>query len=1201
MNGGCKMKKKSLLGGGILCIMLLLHSFVWADTEDSVSINSTYIEKQQYIESLQSEEIAINTNAVTLADVTQKSSIDDITIDSSDVVFGFAQLRNMIDGAGALDSTTGNGYDSSVNNNVVRTHDSITYQLGYGLQLSNSLNENVYKNGKLYVKFTLPVTEDKAQFDEKSIECITNKNKQVVNGQQILTGEYILPKNEQGFSIPCAGRIDITINVKDMTNNSYIQPRFELSSKSNVYEKTIIPPSCQVTCRGAYNISTNGNVGNSTSGTYVDYTGASHRSSYANAVDISITPMYDEDEDGNKVRKKGVYFPKNARFTVDYWAREDNANVPVSVWLSDFGYNPNQGTYTSDFSKYNQRLEFPKDKQPASGSISITNHSKFTITLNGMPESGGACRVILLAEYPNIDATVTKHLRYSNRLYEDNGWKSIVEGEAEEYTTSWHQTGSGAWVDYFAVTKNCDKADADRPMHMWYGNGHGKRQLHSNFEAGDTRLSKGDEVTLVHETDISGLTSSGIPSKSVNMYTFFDANCFEPLEVSSEGVRPHVSSSNYDSFFNYSSCKILWLAKRTGGNWTSQADMASVDYNNVGSKLRAYTSLSALKSSGATCVGVVCEFRGFAPKHEVSSAVLVDLPVRIKSTVTERSTYMFSGGSIFWHEDGISSHTNNWFTTPGNPYTWDLQHSARYRKTEFSPTGVVIRSHDDPRNGQTVFINPIRATVDIDIAQTDGGTTKSTYRYSEGDKYVWLKVTPGYKGVLSGSQTWTYTVTLPTGLKLPKNPMIAGYDWGLVYDGGTFSNASIYGENGSVTGGVKLTPNIISQASPGDTVFTFRKTFSSASDFKPFYIKTEIDGLYVVNGRNYTINCKVTGDGALIVNNIYNNSDDTGMNVILKHSVTIAKTGLSSIEYGDNLEYSLHITNQGTTVDNMVVKDLLPNSFSGTDSKARYKVAGLRLTKKQGSYDAGLSSSEHLTGIYRPVGNTSEDINTWNTFTFDLTTGNASLPSLTEVTAIGIKGTLNPGVSLTLNIDLALEDETMGDTFYNGFEFEGANFPETIKSNLVKTVIPIRTARLTIEKKLKANTYVSPKGEYIFHYKITSLDNDRNSPITFYKTIKISSGTSKSITFDLPARVYKVEELCPNDWSISNKQPSTNSFLLRPVSDWRTIGSSASVNFTGVEELYAKLNTGGKGKVTFTNQGSFRDYTHNNEIVNNLK
>lgn len=317
MNGGCKMKKKSLLGGGILCIMLLLHSFVWADTEDSVSINSTYIEKQQYIESLQSEEIAINTNAVTLADVTQKSSIDDITIDSSDVVFGFAQLRNMLDGSGALDSSTGNGYDSSLSNKVVRTHDSITYQLGYGLQLSASQNESVYRDGKLYVRLVLPVLQDKAQFGEKSIECITNQKREVVNGQQIVTGEYVLPKNDQGFSIPCAGRIDVTVNINDMKNGTTIQPRFELSSKPGVWEKSIVPPACTVTCRGAYNISTTSAFYNHRVATTTDYQGIPHPRSFEGVCDINIDPIYAEDDNGEKMKKKGVFFPDNLRFDVD--------------------------------------------------------------------------------------------------------------------------------------------------------------------------------------------------------------------------------------------------------------------------------------------------------------------------------------------------------------------------------------------------------------------------------------------------------------------------------------------------------------------------------------------------------------------------------------------------------------------------------------------------------------------------------------------------------------------------------------------------------------------------------------------------------------------------------------------------------------------------------------------------------------------
>lgn len=1167
---------------------------MFADTVEIPSIDSSVAEKQKYIESLQSEEIEANSNAVVLADV-QQGSIQDITVDSSDVIFGFAQLREMLDGAGALDPSTGNGYDSSLNNRVVRTHDSITYQLGYGLQLSENLNENVYQKGKLYVRLTLPVTSDKAQFDEKALDCISNKSIQEANGQQIITGEYILPKNDQSFSIPCAGRIDVVVNIIDMVNGSSIQPRFELSSKSGIYEKTIIPPSCEVTCRGAYAISTASHSCSSTRQTKSDYQGISHTGVASYVCDIKVDPIM---KDGTI--KKGLYFPKDVKFDVNYSVTEDNAQRPIDGWIRDFGIRANQGTYTSDFGTYTQYLDMPTSRYVGSGSISISSHKKFTITLNNIPRSGGVCRVILLGSYPNIGDSVTMRMVYENTRYNDNGWKSTIESDITNWSRSWHETYPGAWVDYFAFTSHCDLADSQKRMHCMYDNGHKDRQLHSGFEEGDTRVSRGDEVMMIHEIDISGITQVNMSTPSINMYTFCDANCFEVLEQNSMGVKPHVSCCNADNFFNTSSQKIFYIAKKNGTNWTSQAEMSQITVDNVGLKIKVYSSLQALKNSGAVCVGVMCELRGFSlTKYNTTGAVLIDVPVKIKSTAVPKSTYMISGGTILWVDDNIPSHMNNWSTTPSRDRIAGANFKANmYRKTEFNDKGEVTRTHNDARDGQTVWINPLKATIKMEVAQKENGLQKNVYKYSEGDKFVWFKITPGYKGILAGNNTWTYTVTLPTGLKIPTNHFLPGQDWAWVYYGGTFSDTSIYGENGSVAGGTKITPTILQQSNPGNTIFAFSKTFSQESDFKPFYIKVEIDGNYVANGRNYTANATVTGDNALKVDEKFNNQDKAGMITVLKNSVTLAKTGLSSVEYGDSLRYSLHITNQGTTVRNMQIKDFLPGSFSQTDSQATYSLTGLRWSHRQGEYTYGDSDALDASIMYRRVGDSNTDMSTW-----------VSIPqseinngiSRKNISAIGLKGTLNPGMSIVIDVELSLTDETMGDIFYNGFIFEGENFPEPIRSNLVKTIIPVRTAKLTIEKKLKSNSYVSSKGEYIFHYKISSLDNDRSPQVTYYKTLKVSSGTSASITFECPARVYKIEELGTNDWSINSKFPGVQSYLLNPVSDWRTIGKSPSVSFTGTQELYAKLNTGGTGKVTFTNQGSFKDYTHNNEVKNLLK
>lgn len=1170
-----------------------------ADVDEVPSIDASFMEKATYIESLQTRDIEANINAVALSDV-RAGSIGDITVDSTDIVFGFAQLRNMLDGSGALDSSTGNGYDSSLSNKVVRTHDSITYQLGYGLQLSASQNESVYRDGKLYVRLVLPVLQDKAQFGEKSIECITNQKREVVNGQQIVTGEYVLPKNDQGFSIPCAGRIDVTVNINDMKNGTTIQPRFELSSKPGVWEKSIVPPACTITCRGAYNISTTSAFYNHRVATTTDYQGIPHPRSFEGVCDININPIYAEDDNGEKMKKKGVFFPDNLRFDVDYWVNEDNSNTQVGAYFRDWGIRANQGNYTgSDFNKYNNVKSFSSSRQPTSGSVSLASHKKFTVTLSGIPRDGTTIRVILLGAYPATGDTCSMHLRYSNAQYNDNGYKNIVDGELEEWSRSWHEVGTGSWVDYFTFTDNCDKEDSEKPMHLYYSNGHRNRQLPSGFEEGDTRLSRGDEFMSIHEIDISGLTQVNETPKSINMYTFFDANCFEPLEVNSMGVRPHVSCANGENFFSTTSVKIMYLAKRTGGNWSSQADMASVKIENVGQKLRAFNSLAELRASGATCIGIVCELRGVVQRTlNTTGAILVDMPMKIKASATQGATYMVSGGTIMWSGANVASHSSNWFTTPPGWVTGDMKADG-YRKTEFNAQGVVTRSHNDPRDGQTVFINYVRALLDIDVAQTDNGVVKKIYKFSEGDKYVWVKAIPSYKGVIAGNNNWTYSFTLPKGIKVPTNKMLPGQDWGWVYDGGTFSNVSIYGENGSVTGGTKIIPTVTNGAN-GTQVVKFSKSFSSSADFKPFYMKLEIDSDYVMNGLNYTITGEVTGDGAFNVDERYGNKDKTGMTVVLKNAVTIAKTGLTQIEYGEKLRYSLHITNQGTTVNGMSVRDLLPPAFSGTDSKATYTLSKLNLLLRQGDYTYGGTNTNDIEVRYRRPNDTSTDkgMSSWSVLPKSECSG---VMSPKEITAIGIKGTLPAGMAIVLDIELTLNDSAMGDTFYNGFVFEGDSFPEPINSNLVKTTIPIRTAKLTIEKKLKANTYVSAKGEYIFHYKISSLDNDREDPVVFYKTIKVSSGTSNSITFDLPARVYKVEELCPNDWSISNKQAGAQSYLLRPVTDWRDIGYTGSVSFTGSEELYAKLNQGGTGKVIFTNQGSFKDYTHNNEVLNSLK
>lgn len=1165
-------------------ILLKVH-FGFADTQ--VDIDASFREKNNYIQSLQHADLQANSNAVALANVSGQN-IEDYIVDSSDIVFDWCKVLGILDGSGAMDSTAGDGFDTSLSNRVVRTHDTITYRIGYGLQLNESLNENVYRSGKLYLRFVLPVTSDKAVFSEKSLQSIKNANIVTSGNQQILTGEYDLPINDQGFALPCAGRIDLVVQVKNMANNSTLQPTFSMSTKVGTYEKQVIPEAVRVTCRGAYNIRASSVFEKTTStGSYRNYSGSTIPSSCKLYWNITVAPIEDKDPiTGESTPRKGVYFPNRAKYTVTMRNTQDSTSVPYAIYFCDVSTRDgSSGNYGNNLSK--PSFELPVKNYCSAVSASVSP-SSVTLDVQGIPETGGTVRFATIGRYSS--GSHTMGLSFSNPQYFEGSFKTSIGGEMPDKTNSLNIQQSGSWTPYTAFTTMCDASSSTGTAwcsHQIYGDGNSSRGIASGFEIGDAKASRGDELILTNEVNIN--TQGYYNPRSFNIYGFIDTRGLEILDRSSTGVVPHLSFNNMVA--KYGSIRYLYIAKTNGTGFSSDSEMTGLTLDTV-CTWNFYSSLAELKSAGKVCVGVVAELRDvrFADTGQI---ITLDLPIRVKSSASMKSVYIGGTGALLWRDNAsVPSHASgrlNFRGYGGMDGVISLSHGP-YRKSTYNSDGVMTQNHSNGRHGSSLYINPILARVDMEVAQRDGSDPKSVYRFSEGDRYVWFKITPSYKGALSSSHTWTYTVELPYGLKPYRSLTNPTLGW--CYDGGTFTSVSPYFRNGDVTGGTQINPTVSS--SDTKTLVTIRKTFGSDADFKPIYMCCSLDGDKIVSGMNYTADVKVTGDGQHVVSEFNRNEARAGVNVILKHSASLVKMGPEQIELGEDLVYTLTLHNQGTTIRNLKLVDLLPSNYSGTTSSTKYIFKSLGIGVSDSGH-AGTTQGAAGSGFsiaFRSPENTSNDINTWST------TDNFTNK---EITGFGVKGDLDSGNTLTLTITLGIPDACMGEVFYNGFTFEADNFTNSIKSNLVRTYIPIRTAKLTIEKKLKANSYVRPKGNYIFHYRVHSID-DRDTPVVFYKTIEVPEGSSSaSITFDLPARVYQIDELDANDWSISLKQAGTNSYLLNPITNWKDIGKLSSKAWTGSEILYSKLDRGGTGKVTFTNMGSYKDYTHNNEVKNNLK
>lgn len=1175
------MKKWILgLGGGLLSILLLSHSFI---AEEPLSVDDTFEEKSYAITELVESNLEPGINALAMEGV---DNVEDIIIDNNSVVFDWCKMTGILDGSGALDSTTGNGYDSSLNNKVVRTHDSVTYQINLGLQLTEEANENVYRSGELNVRFTLPVTSDKARFDTRSLAFFKDYNIQNVGGSQVLTGKFVLPTNSQGFAIPCATRCDVTIAVKDMQNGSRLQPTFEFSSKSTTWEHMVVPDPVTVTCRTYYELSAGARTVNQLT-TRKDYTGTNRANTWLALYDITVKPKTSKVDSGEIIKEKGVFFPDKLQFTIDISSYREDTKTAINSWLCDYSFNGGNGVHGNSLVNSTFPL-WDSSMNISNGQVSVSG-KRLTVTLSGYGEMGGTFRVGVIATCPTTDYFYTVKLDCRN-LQALNGstWESVIEGEDYSKSSSVRNFPVGGYTQYFAVSSRCNTSNRHSMFLLQDGDGGaGNKAHHLNSdlrECQDSVLSRDQEITLSAATVLNQGYEPYNHMMSLNTYCIWDTNCFE-LDESKERIH-----SAYEKLGNWSagSSRILYIAKANGTGFSGNSEMASFN-ETTANNYRYYTSLSALKASGAVCVGVVQELRNFFSNntsYRADTWIQIDVPVKVKTNCVTNKAYCFTGGFIANINQTLGSHSSG---AVGGLTASDLKifDMDIYSPTRFNTDGTVISQGSDIRWANTVYVKSAKATIAIEVANKIGSTTKDTYNYSNDEKYVWFKITPGHFGVIN-NETWTYTINVPKGLdlplSLPSNDLAgdAYLKWG-----GTFTQSEAFPSGGSVLGGETIRPSLI-RSTNGSLDLVFTKNLRSTSDFQPMYLCLAINGNQAQNGQNYVVSARVTGDSAIKVSKLHRNYDETGINVILNTSVSVAKTGLEKVqltENGVNLLYSITIKNTGATIENFDFRELTPGAFSRTTSDSKYKINGYVIT------------TPHATGLQLYVklkGMTSTNPLDWE--------NNALSYAWKEFEEFALVGTLEAGELLTVDINIGAPDAIMGDIFWNRYQFRApALGNEWAYSNWVKTVVPIVEADLTINKNISRNTFVTAKGSPTFHYKITSID-DKAEPVTYYKSITIPEGQYKgSVSFKVPGRVYKIEELPTNDWSLVSKAPGSLSYLLNPVSNWKQVGLTQSVPWTGTQELYAVLNKGGHAQVTFTNNGSFKDYTENDEEINRLK
>ena len=288
-----------------------------------------------------------------------------------------------------------------------------------------------------------------------------------------------------------------------------------------------------------------------------------------------------------------------------------------------------------------------------------------------------------------------------------------------------------------------------------------------------------------------------------DMLIKFDSSA---LDVSSISPRVSLSDDGRDpaTIFTRDNWTILYAAKPDGTVWDSDDEMDVAHEEN----LIFFESHEALRAAGCVCVGILIEIRGamtqlaypglmiridnvlLSEDAEPGTTAKLATDWRVWDGIDDVSSWkdfpydgvdnaygvgdatLDGGDALLIGADGYSGMFADGYDQPTHVVY------SRYEKTQYNSfgdktkNGTAIRSGTDKQvdgsfGGATLYVMSGRATVDIAVSDSAGGTEKTTFDLDMGERTAWYTVTP--KLVLTSGGESTARTDARVEVTLPDN------------------------------------------------------------------------------------------------------------------------------------------------------------------------------------------------------------------------------------------------------------------------------------------------------------------------------------------------------------------------------------------------------------------------------------------------
>lgn len=1132
------------------------------------------------------------------------------------------RIQSRTTGTAPFDSNDQAGNDSSADNNIIRSFDSIHYDLTVTTAIKESAGQVNVKGGNLMFYAEIPNNDLDAQWDKDSLQWVQNLT--YYNNGKGIRGYYNFDSNT--VSAPGNQSLTFDLKVNGAKNGDTFSPvfTFYLDGCDAGEEVSLTDNSITVSAYPRYNVVLNWDTGTAAyRGTEMAIDGEDYK---VYNVGVGFQLYGESPEKG----MKGIELPTgNIEFDL----------VPKLTKLAHKDDPSSGGSDVTDIytkvltAKYNTKGFYKSDFTNPDYFDLLKNNltSEWSIASSHLPLSSGAIatdstdRTIQTYNSGTINLT-GNHMTISN--YSVDGtfphrWASSGSKNDHNFTDNigfisvanvFYAVSLDAYdIDstncYFEVeAKNLtvksltnisgtDLISTDNKlgtMHVEYSSGtmsfHNypynvdystkvhKGRKSSSIAVGDGYASVGEKMALC--TGIS-LGDSNPLSGNVggwDMLVKFDDEAWEPV-VFDDGSKVGV----YDRWYNLTdkfTINTYYAGKTDKTGWSDDVELIAAKP----SDLVYFDSLEKLKEAGYTCVAVLHE--STSGTLERGEQVNLFTPVKVKNSAVVGNVYAFQQATNAWTVSEWSSDFRTKYSAsnylggkrnvsyPTAKYRWN----PSYEKTVYTNSAITGGHTPGYMEGNSVLIVQGYTKITKKVTNTNADQSEKTvFDLSKNETVVDYALYPSYTGSFNSSKKETMTVFdyLPAGTTYKKGSCNIG------------------------------DPKIESQ-SDGSTKLTWEITGAINTSMDPITYQVDLDQT-APSGTVYENRAVISAPE--IDSSVESfRADSVSISVVNLTGHRIYKEALKeTIQPEGIVEFKLHYLNMtDQKVDGVKMLDILPYNGDdrGTNFHGTYSVTSLILSKKK----AGTSFKVYGTTNSSARTLTVDQVNP-SEWTYLGDSNSESIPVNSSLTAIYIEGNFESYDEMTLYMALDPTNCQKDDIYYNDFNLLSSTDSAIVDAvpvytKVVDESIPTEPTipenikgKITVTKRINAEDLIKnvDDGEQAYGDPTFIFLLEGDNGMQYHRSVTF---TKENVAANTDSDGYARLSATFDNLELGNYQLSERK-VLRYRFDGISEVENGTVNDQTVQFTLTKENR--TGAATFTNKiTGFNGNSHTTSVTNHI-